>query len=866
MEGHLDHPSRQLTCALAARTQPTMAQSGAGGGVASTSNSYLDYEPTLMYGKHTQQLGKEAKEAFKRIEKKKKRLREQMPIIIPYQRTRIGQIKRFFKHLQIRFKYSMCSEWVFLLILGILMALLSFGMDYLIQKVQKAHYWLFLQVEDHMMWSYLEWVCYPTVIVLFSVYFVNIVSPQAVGSGIPEMKTILRGVVLHEYLTCKVLLSKMIGLTASIGSGLPIGKEGPFVHIASIVATLLNKLLSGFTTPYQNESRDNELLAAACAVGVACNFAAPIGGVLFSIEVTATYFAVKNYWRGFFSAVCGAFMFRLLAVWVAEEETITALFKTSFRLEFPYDLQELLSFVAIGAICGFMGAAFIYIHRSIVNFNRSHLRLRTFLQRSRAIYPAIITVIITTMTYPHGLGQYMAGDLTLKQAVNGLFDNRTWNHINMTNMTSYDFVNQGWLHPTSNVFTTLTLFIVCHFFMTAIAITIAVPSGVFMPVFLIGAAFGRLIGEVMTVLYPNGFVSGGTIYHIVPGGYAVVGAASLSGAVTHTISTAVIVFELTGQIAHILPVMLAVLISNAIARIFQPSIYESIIQIKELPYLPDVAASNKSMYAMHVSDFMQRQVKYLSRDSTTYKELKLLLTRHKFKSFPMIDNPHEAILIGSVQRGDLETLLDTFEHKLVDKYAVAAVDPFDNEEEDDEDEEDVRTSQIGRFTRSTSMRAHSANDQLVDVTTTAEEDAQKAADDDFNSVVDFTSCTIDAAPFHLVEKTSLHKVHSLFSLLSLQHCYVTNVGKLVGVVSLKEVRLAIERVNRRRGSTATTSDVSATGGKEEGAMTTVGVHINRTTSPHLISNNTSPDTYTLQISNKCVESSEASDVSDSDSP
>lgn len=71
-------------------------------------------------------------------------------------------------------------------------------------------------------------------------------------------------------------------------------------------------------------------------------------GVLFSIEVTATYFAVRNYWRGFFGAVCGAFLFRLAAVWVKAEETITALFKTSFRIDFPFDLRELVAFAFIG--------------------------------------------------------------------------------------------------------------------------------------------------------------------------------------------------------------------------------------------------------------------------------------------------------------------------------------------------------------------------------------------------------------------------------------------------------------------------------------------------------------------------------------
>lgn len=46
---------------------------------------------------------------------------------------------------------------------------------------------------------------------------------------------------------------------------------------------------------------------------------------------------------------------------------------------------------------------------------------------------------------------------------------------------------------------------------------------------------------------------------------------------------------------------------------------------------------------------------------------------------------------------------------------------------------------------------------------------------------------IDPAPFQLVEKTSLLKVHSLFSMIGINHAYVTKIGKLVGVVALKEV-------------------------------------------------------------------------------
>lgn len=144
--------------------------------------------------------------------------------------------------------------------------------------VYLARIWLFRDLTDHPLAQYAAWVSLPVCLILFSAGFVHLVAPQSIGSGIPEMKTILRGVALKEYLTFRTLVAKVIGLTATLGSGMPLGKEGPFVHIASIVATLLSKLVTGFQGIYENESRTTEMLAAACAVGVASCFAAPVGG------------------------------------------------------------------------------------------------------------------------------------------------------------------------------------------------------------------------------------------------------------------------------------------------------------------------------------------------------------------------------------------------------------------------------------------------------------------------------------------------------------------------------------------------------------------------------------------------------------
>ena len=84
-----------------------------------------------------------------------------------------------------------------------------------------------------------------------------------------------------------------------------------------------------------------------------------------------------------------------------------------------------------------------------------------------------------------------------------------------------------------------------QFWMSIVAITLPVPAGAFIPVFTLGAAIGRLVGEVLATWFPDGIHPDYQI-PIIPGSYAVVGAAAFAGAATHTISTTVIVSELTG--------------------------------------------------------------------------------------------------------------------------------------------------------------------------------------------------------------------------------------------------------------------------------------------------------------------------------
>uniref|UniRef100_A0A665V0L0 4Fe-4S ferredoxin-type domain-containing protein n=1 Tax=Echeneis naucrates TaxID=173247 RepID=A0A665V0L0_ECHNA len=735
-----------------------------------------------MYGRYTQDLGVYAKEEAARLRESGQRRsvadRSRTLDLLEYEKGRCAKCRICTVRCQ-KFLISRVGEdWIFLILLGLLMALVSWVVDFCIAICLQAQKWMYGGLDSNVFLQYLAWVTYPVVLITFSAGFTQILAPQAVGSGIPEMKTILRGVVLKEYLTFKTFVAKVIGLTCALGSGMPLGKEGPFVHIASLCAALLSKFMSLFGGIY-------EVNTVSCAVGVGCCFAAPIGGVLFSIEVTSTFFAVRNYWRGFFAATFSAFIFRVLAVWNRDEETITALFKTRFRLDFPFDLQELPAFAVIGIASGFGGALFVYLNRLIVQFIRKQKAINKFLMKKRLLYPALVTLLVSTLTFPPGFGQFMAGKLTQKESLVTLLDNRTWAKQGIAEEFDYIGHSQAWKHPQVNVFVTLVLFIVMKFWMSALATTIPVPCGAFMPVFVIGAAFGRLVGESMAAWFPDGIHTDGTIYPIVPGGYAVVGAAALSGAVTHTVSTAVIVFELTGQISHILPVMIAVILANAVAQSLQPSLYDSIIRIKKLPYLPELGWGHHEKYNIRVEDIMVRDVRYITLNCC-YRDLhNVLLTGH-LKTLALVETAESMILLGSIERAQLQSLLSQQlgrprrleyirERAAAEKKLMSVVSNPGSEDESQ------RISQEVRF----QVRArHSCNIWTHGNTSEWEE---KQLDEQVN----FNNCKIDPAPFQLVERTSLHKTHTIFSLLGLDHAYVTSIGRLIGVVSLKEVRVLL---------------------------------------------------------------------------
>lgn len=127
----------------------------------------------------------------------------------------------------------------------------------------------------------------------------------AAGSGVAEVKVILSGFVVHGYLGVKTLIIKSLALILSVASGLSLGKEGPYVHIATCVGNIACRLFSKY---HHNDGKRREVLSASAASGVGVAFGAPIGGVLFSLE-EVRYVTISRVQLGFSSEVSLATIF-----------------------------------------------------------------------------------------------------------------------------------------------------------------------------------------------------------------------------------------------------------------------------------------------------------------------------------------------------------------------------------------------------------------------------------------------------------------------------------------------------------------------------------------------------------------------------
>ncbi|WP_341211880.1 chloride channel protein [uncultured Limimaricola sp.] len=297
----------------------------------------------------------------------------------------------------------------------------------------------------------------------------------------------------------------------TLSTGGSTGREGPVVHLASVLATYVSSWIraDGIT--------GRDLLGCAVAAAVSASFNAPIAGTLFALEVVLRHFAVHAFAPIAIASVAGTVLGRL--VWGDVTEFVlpdkNAL---AFYVELP-------AFLLLGLLCGLVAVALM---RTIFWADDLANTLQARLALPRWLRPASTGLIlgIIAIFFPHIIG---VGYETTSAALQG-----------------------------SLAFDLAVIFVVVK--VAAVAITVAgrMGGGVFSPSLMIGALTGLAFGTVATALVPE-FSGEGTLYALA--GMGAVAAAVLGA----PISTTLIVFELTGDWQTGLAVMVAVSLSSALA-------------------------------------------------------------------------------------------------------------------------------------------------------------------------------------------------------------------------------------------------------------------------------------------------------------
>ncbi|MEE6518365.1 hypothetical protein FKM82_029340 [Ascaphus truei] len=557
-----------------------------------------------------------------------------------------------------------------------------------------------------------------------------------------EIKTILSGFIIRGYLGKWTLIIKTITLGLAVSSGLSLGKEGPLVHVACCCGNILCHLLPKYR---KNEAKRREVLSAAAAAGVSVAFGAPIGGVLFSLEEVSYYFPLKTLWRSFFAALVAAFTLRSINPF---GNSRLVLFYVEFHA--PWHLLELIPFILLGIFGGLWGAFFIR-----ANIAWCRRRKTTKLGRYPVVEVLVVTAITAILAFPNEYTRISSSELISKLFNHcGLMDtSKMCDYVNDFNSTKGDYLPDR--PASSGVYTAmwqLSLALIFKAVITVFTFGMKVPSGLFIPSMAVGAIVGRLLGVGMEQLayYHHdwvifkGWCSPGADC-ITPGLYAMVGAAACLGGVTRmTVSLVVIMFELTGGLEYIVPLMAAAMTSKWVAdALGRESIYDAHIHLNGYPFLEAKEEFSHKTLAMDVMRPRRSDpsLTVITQDSMSVEDIEAVINETTYSGFPVVVSRESQRLVGFVLRRDLIISIESARKK---------------------QEGVVSTSRI-YFTEHTPPQPPTSPPSLK------------------------LRTIMDLSPFTVTDQTPMEIVVDIFRKLGLRQCLVTHNGRLLGIITKKDV-------------------------------------------------------------------------------
>ena len=357
--------------------------------------------------------------------------------------------------------------------------------------------------------------------------------PYARGSGVPQTKA--ARFAREGRITLRTVLGKFFCTSATLASGIPLGREGPSVQVGAGIASVLGRFLG------LRPEKVKALLPVGAAAAIAAAFNTPLAAVLFALEEIV---------GDLHAPMIGSVVLASATSWMVLRLLLgnNPLFKVpQYRLVHPL---ELAIYAVLGVAGGLVSVAFTKL---LLGMRERFLR---FPQKTVWFQPVAGGLLVGLMGWfvPQvlGVGYGYVGDvLNGRMALNLMILLVVLKLLAVT--TSYASGNAG---------------------------------GIFGPALFIGAMLGGAVGTVAHRLLPA--------YTATPGAYALVGMGAVFAGIVRTPMTSVLmIFEMTQDYAVIVPLMIANLVSLFISsRLQRQPIYDA-LAVQDGIHLPTAEARQR---------------------------------------------------------------------------------------------------------------------------------------------------------------------------------------------------------------------------------------------------------------------------------
>jgi len=364
--------------------------------------------------------------------------------------------------------------------------------------------------------------------VALAAWLVRRFSPQASGSGIPQVEAALSGDLPPA--PSQIVTVKFAGGLLAIGAGMALGREGPSVQMGAVVAHMLGKW---FHCSWPDR---RTLLAAGAGAGLAVAFNAPIAGAIFVLEELVRRFETRIAVAALAASSTAILISRLFLGDAPDFQVTVSTQAATATGPLPYAVAAVWPlYLALGIVEG-VGAS-LY-SRAILGAMSLAARLgdRWPVEMQAAAIGALIGVI----------GWFVPG------LIGG-----------------GDEITQRLL-ASSSVTAIIPFAFLVRFGLGAVCYAAHTPGGLFAPLFVLGAQLGFICGALCQVIFPD--------LGIDPAAFAVVGmAAFFTGVVQAPITGIVLVTEMTAAFTTLLPMLAACFVAMVVVNLLRTApIYDSL--------------------------------------------------------------------------------------------------------------------------------------------------------------------------------------------------------------------------------------------------------------------------------------------------